>query len=282
VGDIASTVGQILDKLSDVVLGPVQGTITASSTAGTVKIPQGQQVKLPDGRLLRVRKTTNVTTTPKVVPCRLYWLSPSVPAAANFAAIAAGLTATWQSPPTNTNATGTTSLFAKHARACLGSVVRQHQLTNPADLFAAGSNGQAVGILMPARLRKSGIGMMKHREMQLEAQWTLRVNANQYSPKDGVIVSIDSIFDKLKDSLLGATVGSGQVRFDSWEPVKTEGSTISYELKFSTQIIAEGRVMDSSYAADPELSVFDSSMTVNDDGVTPNPWKIEQEFDVNP
>ena len=281
-GDIEHVAGQILDKLSDVVLGPVQGTITAVASSGTVKVKQGQKATLPDGRIVRVRKTTRVTASPKPVPVRLLWLSPSVPAANNFAAVTAGLTATWVSPPAGLAATGTTSLFAKHSRACLGSVVRQHQLTSPADLFAAGSNGQAVGVLLAVRARRAGVGMSRHREMQLETNWTLRVNAHQYAPKDGVIASVDVIFDRLKDSLLGATAGSGQVRFDSWEPVKTEGGTVSYDLKFSAQIIAEGRVMDDSYANDPELSIFSSGMIVNDDGVTPDPWKIEQEFDVNP
>jgi len=91
---IGSVTAQLFDKLSDLVVGPVQGMVVATSTSGTVILPQGTYGVLSDGRLVRVRRSTRVTTTATFVPCRLAFLTPSYPAPSNFAAISQSTTTT--------------------------------------------------------------------------------------------------------------------------------------------------------------------------------------------
>lgn len=95
--DVAAITAQLYDKLSDLVVGfSVQGTLYATSTSGTVVVPQGTLATLSDGRLVRVRKSTRVTTTPTPVPTRIAFLTPGSPVPHNFVAVGSSTTLTAQ------------------------------------------------------------------------------------------------------------------------------------------------------------------------------------------
>lgn len=94
-GVLDEVTAQFLDKAADVVLGPSVGYVTATSSVGGTIINRGQLGKLPDGRLVRAVAGARVATSGTPVRVRLASLSPSYPAASNFAPVAGGVVVTW-------------------------------------------------------------------------------------------------------------------------------------------------------------------------------------------
>ena len=174
---LKSVATQLCDKLVDVLTGPVYGTITATASTGTVSVPIGTIATIGSGSTLRrlrvVERATIYAGTPAPVKARLETLSPSFPAAGNFAAIANGTTATWVSPPANLAATGTTNQFGSGTLAgsvMIGSIVETDLLESPADLFSAGAQGTAALALISPTLRRSGPSGVVTRGL-FEATW---------------------------------------------------------------------------------------------------------------
>lgn len=289
---LAATVGQLLDKVSDLIVGPVQGTVLATAKDLSVVVPQGLQASLPDGRLIRVTKGKRVTTAATAVSVRLLYLAPTVPVAANFAAVAGGLTATWQAGtgadgpvavPDNLTATGTTTAFGFTARAAplrIASFVESTDVRDPEDLFKAGAIGGVSLVLTDPEVKTiSGGGIVdisESRIMLREVVWKIRANIATNAPSKERRIKARDVHDNLCAVLLGATVGDSQLRLGPWKLVRRDPNADSWELTIITQLWTDGRVLQLE-AVDglPDFEDLDALITVPGDTDQPGPFRVE-------
>jgi hypothetical protein len=277
---LESATGQILDKLSDLVVGPVQGTVTAIATRGTPRIMQGQLAQLPDGRRVRARRTKVLCAQPTMIPVRLEHLSPSFPAARNYLPIHAGVRATWLDGPADIEPSAAMSAFGPGVMAAglhLGSVVENDRVTNGEDLFAAGAEGTAKAVLLAPSLRPIG-DEHEARRGWFEATWRLRINLDCLSLQKTPRALARTIFDALAGCLLGATVADDIVRFGPWEPVRHPGPATTWELVFMSRLAVDGRVSRAVHQTDPELTGAVTTITLLGDDAQPAPFRVQDEM----
>ena len=289
--ELESTVAQIFDKLAENVIGPVLATVTATSSAGTVVLPQGQMGTLPDGRRVRVRRAKRITASATPVQVRLEWLTPAVPRASNFTAIPVGMVVTWVSPPAGIAATGLVSVAGAKSTSVLvesglplpvfGAVAEHERVESQLDAFASGLNGNAGAILQAPEAQDWTRGTTEHRIQATEWRWKLHVTLPRLAQGQDRSVLSRQIYAALCATLQGATCGDDPVRFLSWKPLTSKASLAQeYELQFATHEWSEGRVMQPQAVAD--LGTFDTlgaSVRLPGDA-TATPFRVEEDITV--
>jgi hypothetical protein len=273
VSSIADCAAEILDRICDVVTGPVVGTISATCSLGRVRIPRGQMATLPDGRRVRVTHNTWVEGT-DTVPVRLEHLAPSVPAANNFRATAAGTVATWVSPPASIDATGTTSVFASGARAGSMKIAALAEYDSP-DAFPAGAQGTASLILVSPSLRSVAGPGMRSRALY-EATWRLRLNVYDNAEQPVRRTRARDAFDAIDASIVGAFAGDDIIRIGSWVPIR---DGIAWEATLLTRIVNDGRVLADADSGD-DLEGVDLTVLLPEDADQPSPFRVQDSLDV--
>lgn len=287
--ELDSTVAQIFDKLAENVIGPVLGTVTATTSAGVVILPQGQMGSLPDGRRVRVRRGKRISTTATPVSVRLEWLAPSVPRASNFAPVAAGTVVTWDTPPADITATGLVSVaFAKSSYALpesgsplavFGAVAEKERIVTAADGFVAGLNGRAGAILQAPESLDWTRGTTEHRIQATEWRWKLQVSMAILDVQKERSALSRQIYAALCATLQGATCGDDPVRFLSWKPITArEANAQVYELQFATHQWSEGRVMQPQATASlPDFITVGSTILLPLDGTQTPDFQVEED-----
>lgn len=272
--DLATTASQLLDKLTDLVSGPVRGLVSTTASSATW-LPQGTMGTLPDGRRVRVIKATQVGTSSTAVPCRLEFLAPAYPKANNFAAVANATVVTWVSPPANIAATGTTNAFSAGTQATslkVGSLVEYDQLADAADEFSAGSNGDVRLILLEPEGKSIG-GESYEQRGWYEFVWVLRANFVQLGQRKDQRSNARNLFEKLNASVGGATVGDDVARIGSWKRVK--GKPYSWEAEIFTRNAIDGRINVAPQTT--SQNAFDGAnliVTLPDDADQPTPFRV--------
>lgn len=279
---LSDTAAQLFDKISDLVVGPVQGTVlaTALDTTSPIVVPQGQIGALPDGRLVRALYGKRVRTTAGI-PVRLLFLSPSVPRAGQFTAIASGTTVAWQNPPPGISPTGVaTSAFGHTARAGIVRIVSAVEYVDVQaedDLFKAGAQGGSTVILLePEVLPIEGISESGEQRYQLfKTLWKIRVNVSTSATDKNRRVAARLLFDNLVDMIQGAQVGDSPLQIAGWKLVRRAPGTDSWELRVIAQFWSDGRAMQPEAVAG--LGTFaDIAATIVLPGDTdqPNPFRV--------
>lgn len=249
---LASCAADIFDRLAECVNGPVLGTVTAASTAGTVIIPRGQMGTLPDGRAVRCTKSTRCTVAGASVPVRQVFLSPAYPAASNFASVAPGTVVTWVSRPTGIAATGTVATaFAAQSGAPLVSAVELEQLPAGADAYAAGAQGNALAILLSPDVKSIPGSERMGRRSRVEIAWKIRVNMSTLAPQGQRRAAARDVFDALMAALDGANVAGSLLWFGKWSLARQADTISSYEMALTAQAWMNGRVMQSRGTPQP-------------------------------
>lgn len=278
-----TTAAQLLDKLADLAVGNIFGTIAATSSVD-VYIPQGTMATLPDGRRVRCVKATKVWggAHPSPVPVRIEWLSPSFPAVGNGAPVDSGTVATWVSPPTGVAATGLASAFASGSQSSglkINSVVESDRLDTGVDLYAAGANGTTSLVLLEPSLNPIGGGHYYDHEYY-DVLWKLRCNFAAIVKTKDKLTSARTVFDRLCKSVLGATAGEDVVRFGKWSRVKTDGVSHSWELEIFTRLAPAGRVEQSANQTDPDIETVGLIAKLPRDADQPSPYRVQEDVTV--
>lgn len=289
---LASTVAQILDKLSDLVVGPVRGTILASATQGIVTVPQGLLAALPDGRLVRVVQGKRVGTSPSPISVRLLFLAPSAPTAGNFAPVADGLTATWRASvngasgpaliPEFLSPTGITTMFGYTSRAAtvrVGSCVEACELNADEDLFKCGAlGGASIVILDPETGPLSGSTFNQAGNEWIEfrqATWKVRVNVSTMAPAKGRRVAARDLQDNLLEVLQGASAGDDQITIEKWKFVRRGAGVDTWELTIGTKDYSEGRSLQvEAQAGAGAFTKFVAGIVLPGDADQPAPFRV--------
>lgn len=284
-----ATVAQIFDKLAENVIGPVLGTVTATTSAGVVILPQGQTGTIPDGRRVRVRRGKRITTTATPVSVRLEWLTPAYPRASNFQPVTAGTVVTWEDPPAGITATGLVSVaFAKSAYTLpesglplpvFGAVAEHERVLTNVDQFYAGLNGNAGAILQAPESLDWTRGTTEHRIQATEWRWKLQVSMAIMKATQARRVLSRQIYAALCATLQGATCGDDPVRFLSWKPLTSkDASSQVYELQFATHQWSEGRVMQPQATASlPDFTTVGSKILLPLDGTQTPDFRVEED-----
>lgn len=281
---LALAAAQIFDKLSELVFGPVQGTITTALAAGSLVVPQGQMATLPGGRRVRVLRATRVTTAATAIPVRLEHLADSYPAKANFIATPIGTVATWVSPPAGLPATGTTSALGMNARATnlkIAGVAYYTHVDTPAELFAAGVAGSGRLILLAPTVREvsTNANEIVGDAGMFDATWRLRWVPTNVGEQGPVLQLSSDIYDSLCGALLGANVCEQPVRFRQWAPMTQPAWKGSWELTLVAQLGIEGRVLCHA-GDDDDLEGIDAIVEVPDDATQPGPFRVLETIDL--
>lgn len=284
---LAAQLAQILDKLSDLVVGPSQGMVTASSTTSeTIIVPQGLIAQLPDGRLVRARYGLRVGITPRPVSVRMLYLAGSMPAARNFAPVPGGLVATWQASahaalPVGLSATGTTSgAFGYSARAAalrVASCVESSELSDE-DVFKCGAVGGVVLIVLDPETKPmsggadvAGDGVLQFRE----ATWKIRANISTQAPVAGRRIKAREVHDHLVAVLQGAAVGDDQLTIGTWRLVRRTKAADCWELSCASRIYSEGRALQpEAFDSLPAFTHLGGKVIVPGDGLQPAPFRM--------
>lgn len=273
---------QILDKLADLGQGPFVGTLLATAASGTVVVPQGTLARLPDTRLVRVRKSTRVGTTATPVPCRPLYLAPAIPAVGNFAPIGAGLVAAWVAPPAGLAATATTTAFGPGALGTgyglrLASVAYYDRPSPRFDeLFAAGEAGTVSACIYLPQLRYVPGGGLRHRRALMEATWTLRVAIASWQGTKDKILGITPMLDALADALIGARVGSGSVHIQSFR--RMGDGLLVYEAQLTGSLWLTGRAFAQPGVTPQKLATVGILVEGSDFGLAANPFLVQQDL----
>lgn len=244
---IESTAAQLLDKLSELVSGPVRGLVEAHTAVDAPSwIPQGARAVLPDRRQVRVVRAT------KVVPgfgarvgVRLVHLGPAVPATANFVPCASGVEVTWLDPPGWLRPTARLLELGHGPRARglrVGSCVEASELKTPADLFACGAQGETALVLLAPETRAVE-EVIAGRFQRVRLEWRLRINLSTLSPEAVRRAGLRELHRNLVAVLQGATAGDDVVRCGNLRQVRQAGSSESWELSLSTELDLDGRAL---------------------------------------
>lgn len=239
---LASVARQLADKICNVITGPVVGTVTAAATAGDVELAIGQMATITGGRRVRVIKRTKVRSAGTAVPVRLEWLAPSIPARANFSAVANGTVATWVSPPAGIVATGTTNAFGMGPLAGdlkIGSYSEHDQIDSPADLFAAGAVGTAALVLLSPTIRRIGSDNFIMTGLY-EATWRLRLALNDTGENKERRTRVRDSFTALVQAMHGGAAGDDYIRVGDFKPVKEAGWGLAWEASILTRLEVDG------------------------------------------
>lgn len=272
---LSDVAAQMMDRLCDVITGPVRGTVTSTATSDTW-VQRGQRASLPDGRYVRVTKRTLVGTGGAAIPVRLEVLSPSVPAAGNFAAVAASTVATWISPPANLAATGTTSAFAAGSNAGtikIGALVEHDSADTPPDIFASGAAGlTAALVLVSPTVRRIGPDNVTSRGLY-EATWRLRMVFADIGEQFTRRTRARDAFDAIVNSLEGTTAGDDVVRIGGWTPVKAQAWGTYWEAPLLTRVSVDGRPMRDA-AAETDFEGIDLIVEIPEDADQPDPFRV--------
>jgi len=271
--------GQILDKVVDLSLGPVQGTLETVASAPT-QVLQGQRATLSDGRLVRVMKSTRVGTSPTLVQARLEFPSPSYPRANNFAIIPAGTVATWIDPPAGVAPTSTTNAFAPGIRSdglFIAGIAEHDDVDNPAELFAAGVQGSARLILLTPNVRRVGADTFVTR-MLAEATWRLRLVLGKLSAQAEPRALARKTFDALVKSLHGATAGNDEIRLTAWTRIRDPKWPNTWEATLLTRVVIPGRTLQ---AQDAPFLTAGADVRLPGDGAQPGPFRVLDDVDTS-
>jgi hypothetical protein len=271
VSTLSDVAADILDRLVAVVTGPICGTVTTTCTSGRVCVPRGTMATLPDGRRVRVTHNTWVEGTDDV-PVRLEHLAPSIPAANNFRATAAGTVATWIDPPANIAATGTTSALASGSLAGSMKIAALAEYDAP-DAFPAGAQGTASLILVSPNLKAlDGDG----ENARFEATWKLRLNVYDNAEQPVRRTRARSAIGAITSSLHGASAGGDIIRVGSWTSVK---DGLAWDATLLTRVWLENRVdLDAELGTD--LEGVDMTILLPNDAAQPDPFRIRDSLDV--
>ena len=236
--------GQILDNLSDVTNGPVQGTVGIASTSlSTIAVPKGLRGTLPDGRVVRVRKPFWIYPTIPTVDarCRLELLGATL-GKNNFAPVTTGMVVTWETGHglDIADTALVTADFAAGPFPLLTAIPWGTQVPNDEQALSTFiTQGSLVATLHFTSYEWAPKGGM--RKSNLKYTWALRVWASNLQGQRSRPEDYGRAIDAIGATLFDATVMSDIVSPESSKDVKTKINAWCHELKFHTLVWTPGR-----------------------------------------
>lgn len=279
--------GQVLDKLADLVVGPVLGDVATLATVQAI-VPQGATGTLADGRRIRCRTSTTVVTgaTATDVPCRLMYLTPSYPKAGNFAPVGPQVV-TWDDPPTGiTAAASVVSSWAPHQDlACVGAVGESHYYSAGPAEFAAGGQGSKLGAVVVHMPETTTVGGSGGRRIQfVSCTYRIEVVVSTLGLQKDRRGNLFDIESGLRAALQGARIGALRASIESWKQIAKNENDTRWELRVTVLAAFRGRAQrylevmrdQGTNKAIYDLVEFSHSTVVNDDGSQPNPFTVEE------
>jgi hypothetical protein len=264
--------GQILDNVSDAVNGPVQGTVTLTSTqTAPLAIPKGLLGTLADGRVIRVRAPIWVYhsgTSTGTAPCRLDLLGPTL-APNNFSPVTSGMTVTWISPPSGLQATGTiATTFAAGPTPILTSAPWGSFLPSEDVLKTQMTQGAIVATLHFPKHRYLVGGGIGNRNSKIQLTWTLRIWASNLQGQRARPTDFAAAIQAVESHLYGAQVMSDVLVPEQSGEVKTKIQAWCHEMKFNALVWTPGRVPTvNAESPPPDLADLYATILLPGDGV---------------